>query len=658
MRRILPLLLLFLLLFCLALPAQAERKVALIIGNSGYQHVARLANPGNDAKLMGEALKGIGFELVGGQAQLDISDGEAMKRLIQRFGEMIRGGGVGLFYYSGHGLQVDGKNYLVPTGANVATKTQIKYQLVDADFIMDEMAASSTKVNVVILDACRNNPFGDRGLREVKAGLASVIAPTGTLVAYSTAPGKTATDGSGRNSPYTAALAKYIKSPGMRIEDVFIRVNRDVAKSTGGEQSPWKSDNLTDVFCLHGACGAPVASLPTSSPVYTSAPLPKISAPPKPGSGSLDLSDIDADAAARAKAEAEQARLDAAARKEWAARLKAMLSDFAKVQTVEKSGQYTPEHKAKAWEKLLAAYSDKNPYTDQDQTLRSKAQTQQSHWEAEARRLADAQAASLAAAQAKKQQMLAMAKVPSQPPNAGAPLKAPVGTSGQTWRDPATGMEFVWVPGGTFEMGCGSWTSECYSDEKPVHSVRLSGFWLGKFEVTQGQWQRVMGNNPSYFKKGDSYPVEQVSWDDAKEFISKLNAQGSAKFRLPTEAEWEYAARSGGKPEKYAGGNDVASVAWYGSNSGSSTHAVGTKAPNGLGLYDMSGNVWEWCEDVFASYSSSSQDDPVVTGGGSSRVYRGGGWYNEPRSVRAANRNYYTPVYRVLNLGFRLARTN
>ena len=137
-------------------------------------------------------------------------------------------------------------------------------------------------------------------------------------------------------------------------------------------------------------------------------------------------------------------------------------------------------------------------------------------------------------------------------------------------------MEFVWVPGGCYRMGSNSGED----DEQPVHEVCVDGFWLGKYEVTQAEWQRVMGNNPSHFK-GDRNPVEIVSWDDAQEFIKRLNAKGNGTFRLPTEAEWEYAARSGGKDEKYAGGNDVDRVAWYKSNSGGKTHPVGTKAPNG-----------------------------------------------------------------------------
>jgi len=148
-------------------------------------------------------------------------------------------------------------------------------------------------------------------------------------------------------------------------------------------------------------------------------------------------------------------------------------------------------------------------------------------------------------------------------------------TSGSTFTDPVTGMEFVWVPNGCFQMGSSSGEKGRDSDEGPVHRVCVDGFWIGKYEVTQGQWQKVMGNNPSYFKKGSNYPVEQVSWDDCQSFIKKLNRQSRKTFRLPTEAEWEYAARGGRSGEKYAGGNDVDRVAWYSGNSGGSTHPVG-----------------------------------------------------------------------------------
>ena len=229
---------------------------------------------------------------------------------------------------------------------------------------------------------------------------------------------------------------------------------------------------------------------------------------------------------------------------------------------------------------------------------------------------------------------------------------------GQTFTEPVTGMEFVWVPGGgCFQMG----SNDGDYDEKPVHKVCVDGFWLGKYEVTQGQWQKIMGNNPSkfpkgWFKKGDNYPVEMVSWNDCQEFIKKLNAQSTRKFRLPTEAEWEYAARSGGRDETYAGGNDVDRVSWYDGNSGGSTHHVGGKAPNGLGFYDMSGNVREWCADWYSSdyYEDSPKRNPTGPASGSNRVILGGSWGNGSWRVRSVDRGWYGLADRVNYLGFRL----
>jgi formylglycine-generating enzyme required for sulfatase activity len=239
---------------------------------------------------------------------------------------------------------------------------------------------------------------------------------------------------------------------------------------------------------------------------------------------------------------------------------------------------------------------------------------------------------------------------------AGERKKAATAVSGSVWKEPATGIEMVYVKGGCYRMGCGSWTSDCDSDEKPGHEVCVDDFYIGKYEVTQGQWRALLGNNPSNFKKGDNYPVEMVSWDDAQEFIGKLNGKTGRSFRLPTEAEWEYAARSGGKAEKYAGGNDIEAVAWYTSNSGGATHPVGAKRPNGLGIYDMSGNVWEWCQDWFEGgyYGKSPRNNPQGPSSGSFRVYRGGGWDRAPAGVRAAGRGRNTPGDRFDDLGFRL----
>ena len=220
-------------------------------------------------------------------------------------------------------------------------------------------------------------------------------------------------------------------------------------------------------------------------------------------------------------------------------------------------------------------------------------------------------------------------------------------------------IAMVYVSGGTFTMGATSEQgSDADSDEKPAHSVTLSGYYIGKYEVTQELWKAVMGSNPSSFK-GDNLPVENVSWNDVQEFLRKLNAMTGKRYRLPTEAEWEFAARGGNSSRgyKYSGSNSIGSVAWYYGNSGNRTHAVGTKSPNELGIYDMSGNVYEWCQDWYSSsyYGSSPRTNPKGPNSGSYRVVRGGCWYYNSRICRVSFRDGYTPVVRNSYLGFRLA---
>jgi formylglycine-generating enzyme required for sulfatase activity len=218
-------------------------------------------------------------------------------------------------------------------------------------------------------------------------------------------------------------------------------------------------------------------------------------------------------------------------------------------------------------------------------------------------------------------------------------------------------IEMVFIQGGTFSMGCtGEQGEDCYDSEKPVHQVTLSNFYIGKYEVTQAQWEAIMGNNPSSFK-GGKQPVEEVSWNEAQEFIKRLNAATGKKYRLPTEAEWEYAARGGNKSRgyKYSGSNNIDEVAWYDNNSGSKTHPVGTKKANELGIYDMSGNVWEWCNDWYGNYGSSAQTNPAGASSGSNRVDRGGSWDYDARYCRVAFRNFYSPGNRNNGLGLRVA---
>ena len=240
----------------------------------------------------------------------------------------------------------------------------------------------------------------------------------------------------------------------------------------------------------------------------------------------------------------------------------------------------------------------------------------------------------------------------------------------------ANGVSFkmIRVEGGTFTMGAtAEQGDDAYGSEKPAHSVTLSSYSIGETEVTQELWEAVMGSNPSYFK-GSNLPVENVSWYDCQTFVQKLNEMTGRRFRLPTEAEWEYAARGGSKCRgyKYSGSNQADDVAWYWENSGDRplsgnwdsdsviknncrTHDVKTKRANELGLYDMSGNVWEWCQDWYGSYSSGSQTNPTGPASGSYRVDRGGSWRYDARHCRSSYRDSFTPSYRLDYVGLRLA---
>ena len=217
-------------------------------------------------------------------------------------------------------------------------------------------------------------------------------------------------------------------------------------------------------------------------------------------------------------------------------------------------------------------------------------------------------------------------------------------------------IDMVKVEAGTFMMGATSEMQDPYGDEKPVHKVILTNdYYMGKYEVTQALWQAVMGSNPSYFK-GDNLPVENVSWKKCQKFISKLNSMTGRKFRLPTEAEWEYAARGGKKSRgyQYSGSSNISDVAWYDENSGYGIHPVGTKQANELGIYDMSGNVYEWCQDWYGSYVSSPQTNPTGAVSGSHRVYRGCSWVSFAGYCRLSYRNNDTPGYHFSKLGLRL----
>jgi formylglycine-generating enzyme required for sulfatase activity len=217
-------------------------------------------------------------------------------------------------------------------------------------------------------------------------------------------------------------------------------------------------------------------------------------------------------------------------------------------------------------------------------------------------------------------------------------------------------IEMVWVEGGSFMMG----SNDGQEDEKPVHEVTLNGFYMGKYEVTQAQWQKVMGNNPSKFSGCPKCPVEQVSWNDVQDFIIKLNAQSGKKYRLPTEAEWEYAAKGGknNSSYRYSGSDNIDEVAWHSSNTNDETHPIGTKKANALGIFDMSGNVSEWCSDWYDKnhYQYSMKNNPKGGLTGDYRVLRGSSFIHNVRYCRLAFRDNIFPNFRYLCTGFRLTQ--
>ncbi|MBF0339942.1 MAG: SUMF1/EgtB/PvdO family nonheme iron enzyme [Magnetococcales bacterium] len=241
--------------------------------------------------------------------------------------------------------------------------------------------------------------------------------------------------------------------------------------------------------------------------------------------------------------------------------------------------------------------------------------------------------------------------------DAGSARPALVIKAGQPWQDPSSEVKLLWIPAGCFQMGSPPRAEGRETDEGPMHDECVTGFWLGETEVTQGQWRRVMHNNPSRFRKGDNYPVENITREEVNEFLATLNSRArlNVQFRLPTEAEWEFACRDGGKRGVFPGGNEPSRFAWFAGNSNGTSQPVGLRAPNRLGLKDMSGNVWEWIQDKY----QTNYNKPTAPGQASEPTsfysIRGGGWQDEANSLRCSNRSFQSLSSRRPDLGVRLA---
>lgn len=527
---------------------QNEQRIALVVGNAAYRE-GPLRNSVNDAKAVAQALGRAGFNVI----LREDADRATMYEAITDFGDRLREGkGVGLFYFSGHGMQVDGRNYMVPVGARITSERMVEPEAIDVNRVLGEMDAARGRVNVVILDACRDNPYA-RAFRSQSRGLAQMDAPQGTLIAYATAPGKTALDGVGTNSPYTAALVKQLAVPGLSIESLFKRVRVEVLSATNSRQQPWESSSLIGEFFF---------ILPS-----------EISA-----------------------------------------------------------GTTAGEHPVQ--------------------------------------------------------------------PHVVVSVLPPTTPHMRVGRD--DGAEMVLVPAGEFWMGSRredivDAQSQCrrlgvpalcdrFDDEMPPHVVFLDAFYIDRYEVTNSRFSRFVqetGYRTTAEREGSSvlwqprtgwvrtegadwrrpkgpgssaeprHPVVHVSWYDADAYCTWSGN------RLPTEAEWEKAAR-GTDRRRYPWGN-----AWD-SRKANAEYAVGTAAAVGSypagaspnGVEDLAGNVAEWVADWFdASYYKNSPDrNPQGPTRRDQKVLRGGSWDNPSWSVTVTFRRSNIPTMRIDLAGFRCAR--
>ncbi|MBT7699225.1 MAG: SUMF1/EgtB/PvdO family nonheme iron enzyme [Verrucomicrobia bacterium] len=652
-----------------------EARAALVIGNSTYA-ANPLINPMNDATDVANLLRQRNFNV----RLLANAEKQAMDAAIQEFGQRLEQGGVGLFYYAGHAVQIEGVNYLLPVDANVRKAHDLKYQGINVQQVLSEMASSRNRLNVVILDACRDNPFPSLS-RSLGNGLAKVDAPRGSLIAYATAPGKTAADGDGRNGIFTKHFLQQVAVPGKDVLDMFRDITAGVARDTQEKQEPWVHTSLRGKFYFTPIdfldqelelAAAELARYRTllAEQQAADAELQRLEAEKNAAIGQMEkeISDLRrkmkqpggrgdsldqlvalADrrekyakdlVAAKAKAkeekqarEAEMARLRT---QELANRKKKFETAYAKYRRIADSEYMRDTEKTQAWNLICQAWNVEDA-TDAPGVL---------GWEDSSGR--------------------AIRKFAIPVP--GQDMVIDLGNDVK--------LELVWIAPGSFMMGAQESPSEVvlkgggeeghFESEHPRHKVTLSkGFWIGKYEVTQVQWLQVMGDIPGRAQVHPLGAVGLVSWEDCQRFLGKLTARFvDGASRLATEAEWEYACRAGTTSAFHYGDALDDSMANFDSNFPYGIEkrgecypggmSVGLFKPNAWGLHDMHGSAFEWCQDWWGSYPSENVEDPTGPTSGTRRVARGGSWYNPARLCRSAARTTLEPSELASNVGFRV----
>jgi formylglycine-generating enzyme required for sulfatase activity len=521
-----------------SLAQQRDERVALVIGNAKYPDAGTpLATPIKDATKLADELRRLNFDV---EFKTNLGKKE-MQRAIDAFTGKIKDGTTAFFYYSGIGLQVSRRTYLIPTNAQIWTEADVRRDGVSVDALLADVHRRGARVKIVIIDAARRNPF-ERRFRATAAGLAPVEAPTGTLVLYSTAPGKLIqNDSSGATSLFAGELLKELGLPDLSAEEIFNRTRVGVSRTSRGEQVPWVASSLLEDFKFRGR----PSGVAMTQPARTPSPFP-----PSPRSSSPT------------------------------------------------SRSASPQK-----EPARAALS------------------------------------------------------PPREPIRGA-FKP-----GDTFRDCAECPEMVVVPAGSFQMG-----SSNNDREKPVHQVTIAHpFAIGVREVTFEEWDRCVAENGCKFRPGDrgwgrgSRPVINVSWVDAKEFVTWLSQKTGQAYRLPSEAEWEYAARGGTATSFWwgrAAGARHANCRECSTGESEQTFPAGRYKANPFGLYDTAGNAAEWVEDCWNDdyHRAPTNGSAWVTGQCRLRVLRGGSFDSEVDYVRSNSRFRYDIDVRYSGNGFRVVR--
>jgi len=527
----------WLMLLPAAAAAKPEHRTALLIGNNLYE-AAPLVRPPNDVDTISKALSKCNFNVT---QKLNLNK-QGMLDAVAQFGQSLKqAGGIGLFYFAGHAVQVAGENYLVPIRSTIVGSEDVAGSCVRLASVVESMESAGNRINLILLESANEQSLG-KAVRIEKPGLASLQLPDGFILIAACRPDKVFEDKTSRTSLLTSALAKNLTTPELEIKDMFERVSEQVLETTKNKQDPWFLSTLPGLFY----------------PYY-----------PK-----LDFYNLLRD-----------------------------LEEFQQVQKTENRSEIQD-----AWNQLTASY----PYWSRD--IESK----------------DPMDIIIQAINEDPEgSLFEITKVFEIPLKKTNPI----------------GMTFVYVPPGEFIMGSPFDEPGRSKDENPSLVTMGSGFFIQTTEVTQRQWLEVMGYNPSNFTEcGPDCPVENVSWYDAQKFIDRLNErEDTGSYRLPNESEWEYAARARGTGWFCFGSSEseLPEYAWYKANSGGRPHPVAQKKPNDWGLFDVHGNVWEWCEDGHGDY----------------RIARGGSWFYPMLFARSANRFYIFPKDRNYTVGFRLVKS-